>query len=57
MDLCKDLLETREDIRWAEGRKQKLEEELEEVNGQLFVMYKHLSSEEPRNTHLKASYV
>ena len=50
-------METREDIRWAEGRKQKLEEELEEVNGQLFVMYKHLSSEEPRNMHLKASYV
>ena len=50
-------METREDIRWAEGRKWKLEEELEEVNGQLFVMYKHLSSEEPRNMHLKASYV
>ena len=50
-------METREDIRWAEGRKQKLEEELEEVNGQLFVMYKHLSSEEPRNMCLKASYV
>ena len=42
-------METRDDIRWAEGRKQKLEEELEEVNGQLFVMSKHLSSEEPRN--------
>ena len=47
LDSCKDLVETREDIRWAEGRKRKLEEELEEVNGQLFVMYKHLSSEEP----------
>ena len=57
MDSCKDLIETREDIRWAEGRKWKLEEELEEVNGQLFVMYKHLSSEEPRNMRLKASYV
>ena len=57
LDSCKDLVETRDDIRWAEGRKWKLEEELEEVNGQLFVMYKHLSSEEPRNTHLKASYV
>ena len=57
LDLCKDLVETRDDIRWAEGRKRKLEEELEEVNGKLFVMYKHLSSEEPRNTHLKASYV
>ena len=44
-------------MRWAEGRKQKLEEELKEVNGQLFVMYKHLSSEEPRNMHLEASYV
>ena len=57
LDSCKDLVETREDIRWAEGRKWKLEEELEEVNGQLFVMYKHLNSEEPRNMHLKASYV
>ena len=57
LDSCKDLVETRNDIRWVEGRKRKLEEELEEVNGQLFVMYKHLSSEEPRNTHLKASYV
>ena len=57
LDSCKDLVETREDIRWAEGRKRKLEEELEEVNGQLFVMYKHLSSEEPRNMRLKASYV
>ena len=57
LDSCKDLVETREDIRWAEGRKQKLEEELEEVNGQLFVMYKHLNSEEPRNMRLKASYV
>ena len=57
MDSCKDLVETREDIRWTEGRKQKLEEELEEVNGQLFVMYKHLSSEELRNMRLKASYV
>ena len=28
LDLCKDLVETRDDIRWAEGRKQKLEEEL-----------------------------
>ena len=56
LDSCKDLVETRDDIRWAEGRKWKLEEELEEVNGQLFVMYKHLSSEEPRNTRLKASY-
>ena len=54
---CKDLVETRDNMRWAEGRKQKLEEELEEVNGQLFVMYKHLSSEEPRNTRLKASHV
>ena len=54
---CKDLVETRDDIRWAEGRKRKLEEELEEVNGQLFVMYKYLSSEEPRNACLKASYV
>ena len=51
------MVETREDIRWAEGRKWKLEEELEEVNGQLFVMYKHLNSEEPRNMYLKASYV
>ena len=51
------MVETREDIRWAEGRKWKLEEEFEEVNGQLFVMYKHLNSEEPRNIHLKASYV
>ena len=50
-------METREDIRWAEGRKRKFEEELEEVNSQLFVMYKHLSSEEPRNMRLKASYV
>ena len=50
-------METREDIRWAERRKWKLEEELEEVYGQLFVMYKHLSSEEPRNMRLKASYV
>ena len=57
LDSCKDLVETRDDIRWAEGRKRKLEEELEEVHGQLFVMYKHLSSEEPRNAHLKASYV
>ena len=57
LDSCKDLVETRDDIRWAEGRKRELEEELEEVNGQLFVMYKHLSVEEPRNTHLKASYV
>ena len=57
LDLCKDLVETRDDIRWAEGKKQKLEEELEEVNGQLFVMYKHLNSEEPRNMCLKASYV
>ena len=57
LDSCKDLVETRDDIRWAEGRKRKLEEELEEVNGQLFVMYKLLSSEELRNTHLKASYV
>ena len=40
LDSCKDLVKTREDIRWAEGRKRKLEEELEEVNGQLFVMYK-----------------
>ena len=48
LDSCKDLVKTRDDIRWAEGRKQKLEEELEEVNGQLFVMYKHLNSEEPR---------
>ena len=57
LDSCKDLVETRDDIRWAEGRKRKLEEELEEVNGQLFVMYKHLNSEEPRNMRLKASYV
>ena len=57
LDSCKDLVETRDDIRWAEGRKLKLEEELEEVNGQLFVMYKHFSSKEPRNTRLKASYV
>ena len=49
--------ETRDNIRWAEGRKQKLEEELEEVNGQLFVMYKHLNSKELRNMCLKASYV
>ena len=51
------MVKTREDIRWAEGRKRKLEEELEEVNGQLFVMYKHLNSEEQRNMCLKASYV
>ena len=57
LNLCKDLVETREDIRQAEGRKRKLEEELEEVNGQLFVMYKHLNSEEPRNMRLKTSYV
>ena len=57
LDSCKDLVETREDIRWSEGRKRKLEEELEEVNGQLFVMNKHLSSEEQRNTRLKAAYI
>ena len=57
LDSCKYLVKTREDIIWVEERKQKLEEELEEVNGQLFVMYKHLNSEEPRNMHLKASYV
>ena len=57
LDSCKDLVETREDIRWAEGRKRKLEDELEEVNGQLFVMTRHLTSEEQRNTRLKAAYV
>ena len=57
LDSCKDLVETREDIRWAEGRKRKLEEELEEVNGQLFVMTRHLTSEEQRNMRLKVAYV
>ena len=57
LDSCKDLVETREDIRWAVGRKWKLEEELKEVNGQLFVMYKHLNSDELRNMCLKVSYV
>ena len=57
LDSCKGLVKTRDDIRWAEGRKRKLEEELVEVNGQLFVMYKHLNIEEPRNMHLKSSYV
>ena len=53
----KDLVEAREDIKWNEGRKQKLEDELEEVNGQLFVMNRHLASEEQRNMCLKLAYV
>lgn len=57
LDSCKDLVETRDDIRWNEGRKRKLEDELEEVNGQLFVMNRHLASEEQRNTRLKLAYV
>ena len=57
LDSCKDLVETRDDIRWNEGRKRKLEDELEEVNGQLFVMNRHLASEEQRNMHLKLAYV
>ena len=57
LDSCKDLVETRDDIRWNEGRKQKLEDELEEVNGQLFVMNRHLASEEQRNINLKLAYI
>ena len=53
LDSCKDLVETRDDIRWNEGRKRKLEE----VNGQLFVMNRHLASEEQRNMCLKLAYV
>ena len=56
LNSCKDLVETRDDIRWNEGRKRKLEEELE-VNGQLFVMNRHLASEEQRNMRLKLAYV
>ena len=34
-----------------------MEDELEEVNGQLFVMNRHLASEEQRNMRLKLAYV
>ena len=34
-----------------------MEDELEEVNGQLFVMNRHLASEEQRNTRLKLACV
>ena len=45
------------DIKQLEQSKQKIEDDLEEVNGQLSSLKKHYTDMEKRNTRLRSAYV
>ena len=57
LDSCKEMVEKGESIRRGEQKKCKLEESLEEVNGQLVVLNRHYTQLQQRNYRLKAAYM
>ena len=57
LDSCKEMVETGEEIRRGEQKKRKLEESLEQVNGQLLVLNRHYTHLQQKNFRLKAAYV
>ena len=55
---CRDVVEMDHDIKQLEQCKQKIEDDLEELNGQLLSsLKKHYTEMEERNTHLRSAYV
>ena len=57
LDSCKEMVETGEEIRRGEQKKRKLEQSLEEVNGQLQVLNRHYTFLQQKNFRLKAAYL
>ena len=57
MESCRDVVEMDPDIKQLEQRKQKIEDDLEEVNSQLSSLKKRYADMEKRNTHLRSAYV
>ena len=57
MESCRDVVEMDHDIKQLEQRKQKIEDNLEEVNSQLSSLKKCYADMEKRNTHLRSAYV
>ena len=57
LDSCKEMIEMDRDIKVAERRKRKIQDDLDEVNGQLHSMQRHFKDLEKKNIRLKAAYV
>ena len=57
MESCRDVVEMDHDIKQLEQRKRKIEDDLEELNGQLSSLKKRYADMEKRNTCLRSAYV
>ena len=57
MESCRDVVEMDHDIKQLEQSKQNIDDDLEELNGQLSSLKKHYADMEKRNTHLRSAYV
>ena len=57
LESCRDVVEMDHDIKQLEQCKRKIEDDLEEVNGQLSSLKKHYADMEKKNTCLRNAYV